>query len=350
MKNLYKEIFDEVKPNEKLLDSVFDMRARKKKKSLAPKLVSAVLALAVFGGSIGFGMHYQNDQSEQKITDSPETTYHSVANLNTDSIIGGLMVASAGEVIGQSNTELGYRIYVRDISGMSKQEIYDAKVEMLDKDLHLAVNDKATLKNGLKNDVKQNGNVIYATTRGTVYSELIPCNITKPDTVEEITVSNKSEYAELIVSCDDIYYTEPEKNVFVFDNRNVDYDLACIIGHNITVEGERYAQCRRIDHKSSKRYSYEHYYNKNSDHYMYEFTDINRSFYISYIYTDTFYDALGGTPGFDLADYNDEITLKVKFKDGYTATSVLAVSLNPKGDVTKTAKTAVKLVSYDYSK
>ncbi len=346
MKKTYKEIFDEIKPSEELLDSVFDMRDRKKKKSFAPKIVSAVLALAVFSTSIGFGVHYQ---SNRKTADIPETEYHSVANLNTDSIIGGLIVAGAGEVIGKSNTELGYRIYVRDVSGMSKKEIYDAKVEMLGKNLQYGVDDEDTLKDGLKNAVEQNGNVIYATTRGTVYSELIPCNIKNPDTVEEITVSNKSEYAELILNCYDLYYTEPEKNVFVFDNRNVNTDLTHMAGHNLTVEGERYAQCRRIDHKSAKHYSYDNYYNKDSEFYGMELQK-DRSFYISYMYTDEFFDALGGTPAFDLADYNDEITLKVKFKDGYTATSVLSVSLNPKGDVTKTAKTAVKLISYDYSK
>lgn len=346
MKAEYKKIFDEIKPSSELQNSVFDMLGRRKKDSVAPRLVSAVLALCVFAVSIGFGVHYK---SVQKISGTSETSSYDTSVYDTSNMIGGLMIASAGEAIGKSNTELGYRIYVRDISGMSEQEIYDAKVEMLDKNLQYGVTDKETLKDGLKNAVHQNGNVIYATTRGMVYSELVPCNIADPESVEEITVSNKNEYANLMLNCEDLYYTEPEKNVFVFDNRNVDFDLTCLEGRNLTVEGSRYAQCRRIDSKSAVHYDYDGYYNKNSEFYMKEL-QADRSFYISYNYTDIFYDALGSSKGLNLDDYSDEITMKVKFKDGYTATSVLAVTLNCRGDVTKSAKTVVRLVSYDYSK
>ncbi|MGN0529306.1 MAG: hypothetical protein ACI4IE_09250 [Eubacterium sp.] len=339
MKNTYKELFDGIKPDEKLVDSVFEMRHRKKNKRLVPKIISAVLAVAVIAGGTGFTVQYDKNK---KITEHP---------------IGSVMIASASDSIGKSTINIAYNIHVKNIEGMTEEEIYDAKIEML-KDLNYGIDDEDTLKDGLKNAVKINGNALYATDRGfNAKDEIIEpadCsfslqNIENPENVETIYVSNNSKYANAIISCEDLYYTEPKENVFVFDNRCVDTDKTFMVGHNLSVEGSRYAQCRRIENPKNKFYSYEQYYllDKDDDFYMRELsvqTGLGTAFYISYEFSDAFFDALGENPDMDLTAYKDNLTVRVDFKDGNTATTVLELGINAKGYLT------AKCVSYDYSK
>lgn len=324
MKKAYKELYDGIKPGEQLMDSVFDMVDKKKKSKLVPKLASVVLAIAVLATGTGFGLQYH---SNQKILNNP---------------IGNVMIVDASEAIGKTTTQIGYRINVRDITGMTDEEIYNAKVELL-KDMHISVKHKESLEDGLKNAVFVNGNALYSTERGGTELELTLRNIKNPKDVEKISVSNTSDYGTPTIIADDIYFSEPEENVFVFDNRNVDDSLGYIVGHNISLDGERYANCMRIDAKGAKHYDYDSYYNKDSEFYGME-TTTSDQFYISYMFADEFFDALGKNPTMDLTTYNDELTVKVDFKDGHTATTVLQVSLTEKGKMT------LKCLSYEYGK
>ena len=330
MKNTYKELFDGIKPDEKLVDSVFEIRHRKKNKRLVPKIISAVLAVAVIAGGTGFTVQYDKNK---KITEHP---------------IGSVMIASASDSIGKATESIAYRIFVENITGLDEKELYNAKVEMLKK-LNYGVDDKDTLEDGLKNAVTVNGNALYATERGMADANLVLKNIENPDNVKAISVSNTSDYGNIIMYCDDIYFTEPEKNVFVFDNRYVDTDKTCMVGHNLSVEGSRYAMCRRIESDESKKYGYQEYYelSKDDEFYMMELggtTGQGHEFSISYEFSDAFFDALGENPDMDLTAYKDNLTVRVDFKDGNTATTVLELGINAKGYLT------AKCVSYDYSK
>ena len=61
-------------------------------------------------------------------------------------------------------------------------------------------------------------------------------------------------------------------------------------------------------------------------------------------YKTALFDALGDNPDMDLTAYKDNLTVRVDFKDGNTATTVLELGINAKGYLT------AKCVSYDYSK
>lgn len=217
------------------------------------------------------------------------------------------------------------------------------RFETLTKDLYYS-DDESTLNDALKNAIFVNGNALYATTRGMYTSNFVLNNIENPDDVKQIRVTNTSSYGNVVVSCDDLYYSEPEENVFVFNNIGVDYDKTCMHGHDITVEGSRYAYCCRIKSDDAKIYYYKDYYDKDSENYMVECDGNDMPFYISYMFTDDFYDALGENPTMDLTTYDDSITVSVDFNNGYTAKTVLGISLTEKGKMT------AKCLSYDYSK
>lgn len=327
MKNTYKELFNEFKPSKQLLDSAFEMQSKKINKRFVSKIACGVLALAVLIGGTGFGIQYN---TKQEILNNP---------------IGNVMLVNASEAIGQSSTSIGYKLYVKDITGLSEKEIYDLKIETASKELKLAVDTELERKNIENNTFKIYGNAMIATDRG--MSDFVLKNIKNPEDVDKITVSNTSDYIDLIMSVNDDYFTEPEEDVFVFDNRNIDLKRTTIQGHNVSVDGERYAKCREIESSKTKKYGYDNYYNKDSEFYMMELdgtTGLGKEFYITYMFTDELYNALGKNPDMDLTTVKDTVTVKVDFKNGYTATTVIETNLNKNG------KVFARCTSYDYSK
>ncbi|MFR5875769.1 MAG: hypothetical protein ACLUFN_04695 [Eubacterium sp.] len=332
MKNAYKELYDEIRPDEKLVESVFEMRDRKKKKHLVPKIVSAVLALVLLVGGTGFGIQYNENQKLQK---NP---------------IGCVMLANASEAIGQSSVNIAYKISVKDITGLSDKEIQDLKVKALTEEMNYS-SDEFTLNDALKNVFTINGNAMYATERSVSGANFVLKNIDNPENVAKISASNTSDYGYVYVECNDLYFKEVEEDVFVESNNysDVDYDKSRLIGHDVSVEGSRYALCRRIESADTKVYSYHSYYELDEDDefYMMEIGNAvgyGYAFNISYMFSDDFYNALGENPAMDLTSYKDDYTITVDFKDGYTATTVLEIGLKENGQMT------AKCVSYDYNK
>ena len=323
----YKNTFSNIRPSSESIERIMDMTKEKRKVAFISNLkkitVGALALVLLVGGSI-FGVDYAQSKS---IQNNP---------------IGSIIIADASEPVGKASTNIGYRLYVADISNMNEKQIYDAKIELL-KRAGISANTTHEINDGLKNQIRQNGNAICIAERGT--TTFIPNNIENPENVESITISNNSDYANIIVSVEDDYYTEVKENVYVFDSKSVDTSRTCIEGHSVTVDGERYAKCRKITSEESTAYSYDSYYNKNSEFYMIPLNEEDpQAFYFDYDFTNEFYNALGKNPNMNFEDYKDTITLNIKFKDGNIAETVLEIGINEEGIVN------AKCVSYDYGK
>lgn len=331
-KKFYKDIMSNVQPSEKSVERIFDMTIDKKanKGLVFKRLATAALALAILVGS-GIGINSLNNSKNQ---------YVSPAGYS----IGGIMTVEAkNELKGGTNADgrydWGYRIYAKDITGLSKEEIETEKEnlaklyicsgdkEILEKEEHDF--DEFTLNDTIKNNIHVNNNIIYATERGTVEQALTLCGIDDPSNVKEIKVSNTSKYGQLIINAVDLYYKENDKGEYIFDGKDVDTALTCIEGHSKSISGERYEQCRIIENPSIKKYSKESF-NKKSPVYGLELST-GKVFYFDYKFTNEFYDMLGQNPSFNLTNYKDEITITVEFKNGKVAKNVIDVTMDSKG-------------------
>lgn len=344
-KEFYKDIMSNVQPSEKSVERIFDMTLDKKaNKGLTFKrLASVTLALAILVGG-GFGINSLSKKNEKQ--------YVSSAGYS----IGGIMTVEAkNELKGGTNADgrydWGYRIYTKDITGLSKEEIETEKEnlaklyicsgdkEILEKEEHDF--DEFTLNGVIKDNIKINGNMMYAFERGATEQCLTICGIDDPSTVKKISVSNTSKYGQLIINADDLYYKENSNGEYIFDGTDVNTDLTCIEGHNKSISGDRYEKCRIIENPSIKKFSKESF-NKNSAAYGIELST-GKVFYFYYDFTDEFFNLLGENPTYDLTDYKDEITIKVEFKDGKVSKNIIDVSMGKNG------KTYCKLNSYSFN-
>lgn len=341
-KEFYKDIMSNVQPSEKSVERIFDMTLDKKaNKGLTFKrLASVTLALAILVGS-GFGINSLNKKNEKQ--------YVSSAGYS----IGGIMTVEAkNELKGGTNAnskyDWGYRIYTKNIVGLSADEVEREKIEMAKlllcsgDDSHIDEKfDEFTLNDTVKNNIHINNNIIYATERGTVEQALTICGIDDPSTVKEIRINNSSKYATPIIEANDLYYRKNANEDYIFDNVGVNTDLTSIRGHDITLSGDRYLKCRKIEAPQVKAYSKESL-DKKSPFYGMELAT-GKEFYIDYEFTDNFYNMLGENPSFNLTDFEDEITIMVEFKDGKIATNIIDVTMDENG------KTYCKLNSYSFN-
>lgn len=342
MNNKYKKAMSGVHHSDELIERIFDMTIDKKanKRLIFKRLASVTLALAILVGG-GFGINSLNKKNDEQFVSSAGYS------------IGGIMTVEAkSELKGGTNADgkydWGYRIYTKDITGLTEKEIKTEKEniakllicggeENLKNEEHDI--DKFTLKGVIKDSVKTNGNIIYAFERGSTEQCLTICGIDDPSTVKEIVVSNTSNYGQLIINANDLYYKKNSNGEYVFDGHDVNTNLTCIEGHNKSISGDRYEKCRIIENPSIKKYSKESF-NKNSPVYGMELST-GKVFYFDYEFTNQFYDMLGQNPSFDLTNYKDEITINVEFKDGKVAKNIIDVTMDSNG------KTYCQLISYN---
>ncbi len=337
-KEFYKDIMSNVQPSKQSVERIFDMTLDKKaNKGLTfRRLASAALALAILIGS-GFGINSLNNSKSQ---------YVSPAGYN----LGGIMTVEAKSQLGSTNADgkydWGYRIYTKNIEGLSAEEIEKEKVEMaklwLCSSDSLMLNEETfddfTLNDSIKNNVHINNNVVYATERGTVEQALTICGIDDPSTVKEIRINNSSKYATPIIEANDLYYRKNANGDYIFDNVGVNTDLTSIKGHNITLSGDRYLKCRQIEAPQVKAYGKESL-DKKSPFYGMELAT-GKEFYIDYDFTDDFYNMLGNNPNYELTEFNDDINISIEFNDGKIAENIINVSMDKNG------KTYCQLSSY----
>lgn len=300
------------------------------------RLASAALALAILVGS-GIGINSLNNSKNQ---------YVSPAGYN----LGGIMTVEAKSQLGSTNAngkyDWGYRIYTKNIVGLSAEEVEREKVEMAklwlcsgdSLILNEEIFDDFTLNDTVKNNIHINNNIIYATERGTVEQALTICGIDDPSTVKEIRINNSSKYATPIIEANDLYYRKNANGDYIFDNVGVNTDLTSIKGHDITLSGDRYLKCRKIEAPQVKAYGKESL-DKKSPFYGMELAT-GKEFYIDYEFTDDFYNMLGNNPNYELTEFNDDINISIEFNDGKIAENIINVSMDKNG------KTYCQLSSY----
>lgn len=323
-----------IHPSDEAIERIMNMTSQEAKTSkgfLLKRALPIALALAIVVGS-GFGI--------SSITKNNKEQYVSPAGYS----IGGIMTVNAkSELKGGTNADgkydWGYQICKKDITGMTKDEIKKAKVDFakyylcdFDEDILREEEhnlDEVTLNGAIKDNIYVNGNVMYAFARGDVEQSLTICGIDDPSSVKEIRVSNTNEFAYPSINADDLYFKENSDGEFIRDGSNVDTSKTCIEGHDISLSGERYLQCRKIEAPESKIYDISNM-DKSSPFYGMELAT-GKVFYIIYTFNDSFFDMLGNNPNYDLTKYNDTIKIEVEFKDGKIAENILNITMDANG-------------------
>lgn len=338
MKNTYKELYDEIRPDEKLVDSVFEIRDRKKKKHLAPKIVSAVLALAIIIGGGSYGVRQIQIYKNPYETKTLPTVTYSGSNQSNENY-GFIMVVNAAESENENDTSIDFSRQSADLNtlyedsmmikcistkGMTDYEKKQALSNLEDELFYSA--DSWVYTKKIKN--------AYV---GYSVADYFRFSVPNAEQVEEIRVSHSDKYGVMTMISDDCSYDD--NNVVHHEYQFEDgYDeLYEMTGNNLAFPGNRFLKNAKL--KEGPRY----FYNTEDKVYV-QFTDYYDGLMIYWIPSDVLFDAFETNPNMDLTKIKDTITFEVEFKNGDVARSVAEIWFDSDGMMNE------KLVSFDYIK
>lgn len=292
MKDKYKEIYDNIKPDDNLINDILNYN----KTNINNKSIFVLVTCVVFlFGSI---LYFQVCHKDNK-------TFINTTPIIQNSFINVHAATMDGEVIRNVldiDKPLETQIICEDIRGMSIEEKEEV-LNRIDKEFNNRINDYSyqfARKSG-----QNMGNAIV----GIYYLNSFSFNLENVENIEKITVSNVSQFGEMeIIAIDNKYEYDEEKQQYIYQeiNENTSTDISLntfINGQNISLSGDRYRKCKQLNAEPLILWKINH----------------------------SLYNTLNKNPEFDLSVIEDKITFTIYNKDGKVEEQILNIKFNKNG-------------------
>lgn len=316
MKKEFKAVYENIKPDEKLLMNALDLtdKQQPKQKHIARKIVSCVICLAVIAG-VGFGMngHYKKD-------DVIITELNSVSDTNAKPSKGGILVAYA-----QSNelVKLADNLEITDMPLFGNITIIDLNApqheideknsyfEKIQKDIEAEFDKLGNEGRGIG---MRQGSVPFDNVqiRRIFLSEFVLDLPEDYSGIEKLKIYNTSKYADVVLS---------------IDLNNGD---GCSLAHRhssyVEATGEELQFSRDKGTFKCGLGQYER----------------NTGYAITWNPSYAFSQEVEANPQFDVSALTDKITFEVVYKNGDVSKASANISFDKNGNMT------VQYGGYDY--
>lgn len=302
MKKEYKEIFNEIRPDDELLEGVFESAEKRINRHIPKKIIACTMCLAVIVAGCfaynNFNSPSQNDTTDNKTMNS-NTFSNTIVAYASDDTPPTLLKADV-------ETKLQYQIVITDIRNMSDDEVENIISKHLEK-IRSGDTNNIHFQLSLTHSCLSLDNAIVNEYTG----DFFDIHIENPDEVESITVSNQSDYglAE-IVSKDWLYdenNTMKDRDEMSSEEREEFSEKIFIRGHKVTLDGERYARDKAIEKEGEK------------------------CFEIHWEMAQPFYDAINENPDMDLSAIRDVMTFTVEYKDATSESADIQITFDSEG-------------------
>lgn len=299
MKKEYKQIFENIKPDQELLDKIFDEEEKKNKTPfLKPLIAGLCLFIFVLGGAV-----FANSNSVKQ----PNTDTTSLNNTLSSNQLG-IIVASADNsqspkiVTGEIQTPVKCKVKIYDTRKMTSEqkETLHEKISKEHMDLCYGDNEANTIRCG--SDTLDNAII------DRVFMDYFTINIDNPQQVKSIKATNQSEYAYIEINGEDLIYNDDGTFKENADTESEEYfNSRWIKGHKVELSGERYQKLINLKEKCG--------------------TD----FQVIWKFDEPFYDEVNKNPDFDLTGIKDTISITVEFNDGSYQTGNVNLTFDENG-------------------
>lgn len=335
MKNTYKRIFDGINPSDELLNSVFEMR-EKKKKRIAPKVIASVLVLAVLvtGGAMNFNS-IRNALDPNSFKTVPIASFEPQQESNQG--FGFVMVANAAEINSDYHYDVDYTKQHADLQTLYDDSVvvsYVSTKDMTEEQISAvkkALDSKLCYSADSNVSITETDNGLFGYSWADYFKFVIP----NPNQIKEIRISNVSEYGMMRICSDDYLYDEYNVRHDEYQYEKGNNILYEMVGNVLSFPGERYLKNAILE--KSTRY----FYNEEEKCY-HAYNSSYRGMVINWIPSQKLMDEFDKNSNFDISSVFDKITFEVEFKNGDVAKSVAEINFNKKGMMNE------KLVKFDY--
>jgi len=292
MKKEYKQIYNEIKPSDELLDKVLDTADRKMPNHLPRKIIAGALCFALLVLGSGAGLNYLSENSSSNRISQ-----------------GGILVAYAGtdkavrlDDIKLSEMPVLYHITIVN-KNASEEEIHGKYAEF------------GKIKNEIYNKTEKIGKTGKGISGGSgqtggANSVFLYCDagrfmldLDDYSDVEALTVSNESIYGSVLMevgSLDDYDYMDTFREA-----------------HSVTVTGEELQASKDLGWYSSGLGKYE----------------INKGYTINWTHSMELEAAAEENPEFDLTQIKDRMVFEVLYKDGDVTKAAVDISFDKNGNM-----------------
>lgn len=311
MKNEYRRIFDKIEPKAELESKVLDFDKANKRITFAPRKVAAlVLAAALMIAGSSFGVYQLSIKPiEPKAIIS---TTEKVLDTNNRFTIVAYAQDNENTVKTLSkelSTQLEYQIIREDIRGKSEEEIERIREEIKQK-----YNDgqQEQSYDTFRRQIQRLDHALI----GRMAIDYFDINVDKPEEVKKVSVSNESDYGEICIHAIDQHFDD-DGNVVV-DSRPYDFANEFIRGRNVSLSGERFEKCKRLE--------------------AIEANGEGKLFIVNWEMSDALWQAIDKNVDMDLSTVSDVVTFTVEYKDGSQASSKVQINFSKEG------KMSVKLL------
>lgn len=309
MKKEYKQIYDNITPDEKTVDAVLDKVGEKKKTAAYKRVCAAALALTLMCGTAGG--YYAFNQKDDSDMITIKSAVSDAGDKLKDIGKGGIMIAYAQSEKPISIEELEVKqlpIYsnLTLIDLTAPQEEIDAKKKYFD-NLKKEIENRADeIGNEGKSIGTRTGSCHTSDEKSVLYhieaGEFI-LDIDDYSQVEKLTVSNKSEYGQMVVVYADSNNSDGIAN-FLHAKENV------LTGKQIT------------DSIASKNFE------RGIGEY-----ERNDGYEITWRHSYELCEEIEKNHSFDISSIQDEAVFEVLYKNGDVSRATVKISFDEKGNM-----------------
>lgn len=298
MKKEYKHLYDNINPDDKLIDNLFEAQNKKSHKNISKRILAAAMcfAILVIGGGFGISAHKSDITTTQSVTQEKQKYTQGM---------GGVLVAYAKSTEKDLISQLDmakqpsfYKLTIIDVSDLTEEEIDSKMKESIDKYHDFAdnnTNDDGTYFHCeyMPAENESEKSYILSRTAGGCFK----LDINDMSKVKNVTISNKSDYGEVTLNYDSCIEITDD---FIHSNKESN--------HTIKIAGEALQKSVEAD----------------------KIEDGHR---ITWEIGNDFYKELLKNPNYDLTKLEDEIKFTVNFNDGKAAESIVNINFDKDGNM-----------------
>ncbi|MDE5984818.1 MAG: hypothetical protein K2H13_06170 [Eubacterium sp.] len=302
MKKEYKEIFNEINPDDELLESIFESTKKRPHKHTPKRILACAMCLAVIisGGFAynGFFPPLPNDTANNTTISSDKLNHIIVAYASDDTPPTPLKA--------DVETKLQYQIVITDIRNMSDDEVEN----IIGKRLEQFTNEYTSnihFQSSLIQTCQRLDNAIVEE----YTADFFDINIDNPNDIKAITVSNQSDYGSAEIVSKDFLFDEDsnikDRGEMSSEESEELLEKTFVKGHKVTLDGERYVKDKALEERGGK------------------------CFEIHWKMDQPFYDALNENPNMDLSAISDIMTFTIDYKNGTSERADIQITFDSEG-------------------
>lgn len=315
MKKEFKEVYENIKPDEELLMRALDLTDKKapKSKHIARRVISCILCLAVF---VGAGIGIRENFVENEVDIAPAEPITEIMRIKTGSVLVAYAqtndVVRLNDDLKLSEMPLFGNITIIDLNApQSEIDEKNAYFESIKKDIETEFERMGNEGKGI--GLRQGGAPLENVQIRRIFMGEFLLDL--PDDyseIEKLKIYNTSEYADVVLSIN----TDSEDD-FSVEHRH---------SHSVEATGEELEFSKSSGLFESGLGEYK----------------MNPGYQITWNISYEFSQAVEANPQFDISTLKDKITFEVVYKNGDVSKAAADISFDKNGNM------AVQNGGYDY--